>query len=81
MIMFGRIVIPTKLDPIPRPFRAVPGHIALNPAEIEAINAELAAPSRTPGPKFREVLAIILEEDNLEAENLERMQRRRRKRP
>ncbi len=37
--MFGRKVIHTALDPIPRTFRACPGHIAMNPRELAAVQA------------------------------------------
>ena len=42
MLIFGRRVIPTTLDPVPRNFRAAPGVIALNQIELDAIhrNAE-----------------------------------------
>ena len=60
MQMFGRRVIPTTLDEIPRAFRAAPGVLALN-------QAELAALQRNDGPTFKRILEIVQAEDMADA--------------
>ena len=53
-----RRVIMTKLDEIPRAFRACPGYIVLNPREVEAINRNAPEDKAT----VEELLAIVFAE-------------------
>lgn len=65
MTFAGRTVIPASLDPLPRLFRAVPGHIALNHREIDELRAGN-------GRTFKAVMQIIATEDHRDLVRLER---------
>ena len=56
MMFAGRRVIVTTLDPVPRNMRAVPGYLALNQSEVDALN-------RNDGDKFKEIIDICKAED------------------
>jgi hypothetical protein len=60
MTVFGRRVLLTTLDPVPRGLRAAPGLLAMNKAELEAFRA---------GERetFRTIAAICSAEDHAEA--------------
>ena len=60
MNILGRRVILTTLNPIPRNFRAAPGVIAVNSAEIKALE-------NNDGAKFKELADIIHAEDMADA--------------
>ncbi|MDO8533260.1 MAG: hypothetical protein Q7S17_00765 [Xanthobacteraceae bacterium] len=60
--MFGRKVVRTTLDPIPRAFRTAPGAIAINERELAALAAG-------DGDTFKEIAAIVTAEDLAWLEN------------
>jgi hypothetical protein len=62
-MIFNRQIIPTTLDPVPRMFRACPGHLVLN-------TRELAALSNNDGDVFKEIVEIVKAEDAAEARKI-----------
>lgn len=72
MIFLGRKVIVTTLDDIPRLFRCVPGYLALNAAEIAALE-------RNDGDTFKHIAEIVKAEDMADALLQMRPKPRRRK--
>lgn len=58
--MFGRRVLPTTLDPVPRGLRAAPGCIAMNAEEIAALQAN-------DGEVFKYFVALVHAEDHADA--------------
>jgi len=62
----------TSLDPIPRPFRAVPGWFVLNRGEIAALRAG-------DGPTFKRLMIIASQEDDADMLATERRRRSKRK--
>jgi hypothetical protein len=63
LIFLGRKVIPTTLDPVPRSFRASPGHLVLNHREIQGLR-------NGDGKIFKEITEIIIAETRGEALNI-----------
>lgn len=60
MRLFGRKIILTTLDEIPRRFRASPGYLALNQSEINALKSN-------DGNTFKRILDIVQSEDMRDA--------------
>jgi hypothetical protein len=60
MKFLGRHVIPTTLDPLPRPLRALPGVIAISHLELEAL-------ARDDGGTFKMLADIVRAEDAADA--------------
>lgn len=60
MIILGRRVIETSLEDIPRAFRAVPGYLAMNRAEIDAFRS-------AEGETFKRIVDIVKAEDMSDA--------------
>ena len=58
--MFGRRIIPTTLEPVPYRFRTAPGVLALNQAELTALQ-------RNDGPTFKRIMDIVQAEDMADA--------------
>jgi hypothetical protein len=72
MTIFGRRIIVTTLDPIPRLFRAAPGVLAMNKSEIEAYQ-------RGDREVFRLIVDICQAEDAADARLAMQTQRPRRR--
>jgi hypothetical protein len=60
MTLFGRRVIVTTLDPVPRGLRASPGVLAMNRDEIDAIE-------RSDEETFGRIISIVQAEDMVDA--------------
>ncbi len=65
MQLFGRRIIVTALDDIPRAFRATPGVLAVNQVELDALKSG-------DGETFKRLLAIVQAEDSADARLLAR---------
>lgn len=61
--MFNRQIIHTTLDPVPRMFRACPGHLVLNKRELDALRDN-------DGDVFKEIAEIVKAEDAAEARRI-----------
>jgi hypothetical protein len=70
--MFNRLIISTTLDPVPRMFRACPGHLVLNHRELEAL-------ADNDGDVFKEITEIVKAEDAAEVRKVYRYPRWRKK--
>jgi len=57
---FGRQIIMTTLDPVPRLLRTVPGHFVLNDREVDAIK-------NNDGDVWKELADIAMAETRAEA--------------
>lgn len=79
--MFGRTVLHTTLDPLPRSMRAVPGWIAMNNEEIADLEREYELPRGSARPTFKRLIGIVQVEDDADMLAAARRPRKRRRTP